>query len=297
MARGKAPWAPTRPGFPQDAERNDGDFGEVCGYRAESSIQRACAVSPRDRFGIPIPALSATLPDGARIMGGSLYRKTYIPYNNIGKPTASPGNPKLNGTPYQLSGGAGDLIDPVAKRMMQLFPGAPANMANPTIYDNWSASGASRFPNDQFDIKIDHRFNEKNLMSAKYSQEWAAVPSRITASATSPTPVPAVPTRARLTCLPSTMYAHVLQNALADGNPWLHAVHDAHPPHTTGLAGVTDPVSKLGFPSYLNSNGFMGVPSMFIIRELTIPPATPALAATLTAITSRVRTRGSSPSQ
>ena len=31
-----------------------------------------------------------------------------------------------------------------------------------------------------------------------------------------------------------------------------------------GAGGVTDPVSKLGFPSYLNSNGFMGVPSMFI---------------------------------
>ena len=31
-----------------------------------------------------------------------------------------------------------------------------------------------------------------------------------------------------------------------------------------GAGGVTDPLSKLGFPSYLNSNGFMGVPAMFI---------------------------------
>ena len=28
--------------------------------------------------------------------------------------------------------------------------------------------------------------------------------------------------------------------------------------------GVSDPLSNLGFPSYLNSNGFMGVPAMFI---------------------------------
>jgi len=26
--------------------------------------------------------------------------------------------------------------------------------------------------NEQFDVKIDHRFSEKNLLSAKYSQDW-----------------------------------------------------------------------------------------------------------------------------
>ena len=31
-----------------------------------------------------------------------------------------------------------------------------------------------------------------------------------------------------------------------------------------GAGGVTDPLSKLGFPEYLNSNGFVGVPSIFI---------------------------------
>ena len=35
-----------------------------------------------------------------------------------------------------------------------------------------SPPGASSYPNDQFDIKIDHRFSQNNLMSAKYSQQW-----------------------------------------------------------------------------------------------------------------------------
>ena len=34
---------------------------------------------------------------------------------------------------------------------------------------------------------------------------------------------------------------------------------DAYSPH-----GVSDPLGDLGFPSYLQSNGFAGVPSIFI---------------------------------
>ncbi len=80
------------------------------------------------------------------------------------------GNPKLNGTPYQLAQTAGNLIDPVARRMMSLFP--MPNIPGGSIYDNWITSGASAIVNNQFDIKIDHRFGEKNLLSAKYSQNW-----------------------------------------------------------------------------------------------------------------------------
>ena len=55
--------------------------------------------------------------------------------------------------------------------MMKMFP--MPNIQGGTIYDNWIASGSKPVSNDQFDIKIDHRFNENNLMSAKYSQEWS----------------------------------------------------------------------------------------------------------------------------
>jgi hypothetical protein len=48
--------------------------------------------------------------------------------------------------------------------MMQLFP--TPNISNGIIYDNWIASGATANSNDQFDVKIDYRFNEKSLLSA-----------------------------------------------------------------------------------------------------------------------------------
>ena len=48
-------------------------------------------------------------------------RSGYIPFNNL-QTYQSPGNPKLAGTPYQLPAGPGNLIDPVALKMMSYYP-------------------------------------------------------------------------------------------------------------------------------------------------------------------------------
>jgi hypothetical protein len=175
---------------------------------------------------------------------------------------ASPGNPNLNGTPYQLSGGSGDLIDPVAKAMMKLFPEPTANMANPTIYDNWIASGATSAPNNQYDIKVDHRFSQKNLVSVKYSHQWSDTYA--------------------YNCFHN--FVDPCSNGPNENTANIFAINDTHTLSPTLLltatlgftrsqlrisnyndeGGVTDPLSTLGFPSYLDSNGFMGVPSIFI---------------------------------
>jgi hypothetical protein len=146
--------------------------------------------------------------------------------------------------------------------MMKMFPEPTANMSNPTIYLNWITSGASRYPNDQFDIKIDHRFNENNLMSAKYSQEWNSAVS--------------------YNCFGN--FADPCAGGPNKGTAHLFTLNDVHTFSKTllltatlgftrgaeeilaynGAGGIADPVNKLGFPSYLNSNGFEGVPSMFI---------------------------------
>ena len=157
-------------GVPTDAERNNGDFGEVCTAQGGTFDDTGmCTVASGQIWDPYSGTYQASAPDGSG--GAAPTRSAFIPYNNIGN-YASPGNPNLIGTPYQLSGGRGDLIDPIAQAMMKLFPEPTANMTNPTIYDNWIESGASSYPNDQFDIKIDHRFNQNNLMSAKYSQQW-----------------------------------------------------------------------------------------------------------------------------
>jgi len=246
-------------GVPTDAERNNGDFGAVCTTQGGTFDSTGmCTVSAGQIWDPYSGVYQATPPNGG---AAGAYRKTFIPYNNIGT-YASPGNPKLAGTPYQLSGGPGDLIDPVAKQLMSLFPEPNITGGSSSIYDNWIESGASRFPNDQFDIKIDHRFNEKNLLSAKYSQQWSSTQA--------------------FNCFGN--FADPCAGGPNQNTAHLFTLTDAHTFTQTllltatlgytrgaeqilaynGAGGVTDPLSKLGMPEYLNSNGFEGVPSMFI---------------------------------
>ena len=53
----------------------------------------------------------------------------------------------------------------------------------------------------------------------------------------------------------------------------------------------SDPLGTLGFPSYLGTNGFLGVPA--IASTTTIPPVTQASGRILTATTGRARTPAS----
>ena len=156
---------------------------------------------------------------------------------------------------------AGNLIDPVAQQVMSLFPGPTPNLANPSPYENWTASGASAGKNDQFDVRIDHRFSEKNLLSAKYSQQWSSY-------------------------VPYNCFKTFIDPCGSGNNKssaHIFAVNDTYTFSPTLLLtttlGITrgamlisaynsslnsDPLGALGFPSYLKSNGFNGVPAMFI---------------------------------
>ena len=97
-------------------------------------------------------------------------RTAFIPFNNMAT-YASPGNPNLNGTGYQLSGAPGDLIDPVSLKMIQYFPKANLNVgtAGYQYFNNWVGSGGSTQNRDQADMRLDHTFNEKMRLAAKYS--------------------------------------------------------------------------------------------------------------------------------
>jgi len=247
-------------GVPTDAERNNGDFGEVCTAQGGTFDSTGMCTAAAGQIWDPYSSVyQPAAPDGSTAAGA--YRSAYIPYNNIGK-YASPGSTNLNGTIYQLSGAPGDLIDPIAQAMMKLYPEPTANMPNATIYDNWISSGAGSYPNNQYDIKIDHRFSQSNLLSGKYSQEWNTSVSH--------------------NCFGN--FADPCAGGPNQGSAHLFTITDEHTFTKTllltttlgftrgaeeilaysGAGGVTDPVNKLGFPEYLNSNGFQGVPSMFI---------------------------------
>ena len=243
-------------GVPTVAERTNGDFGEVC-YEQGGTFDSTglCTVAAGQIWD---PYTGVYL---ANDQGAGAVRSTFIPYNNVGA-YSSPGNPKLNGTPYQLPSGPGNLIDPVAQKLINLFPMPSQNMSSPSIYDNWIGSGASSSPNDQFDIKIDYRINQKNLLSGKYSHQWNSYVS--------------------YNCFGN--FADPCAGGPNHGSSNLFALNDVHTFSPTlqltsifgftrgalrisaynGEGGVTDPLSALGFPAYLNSNGFIGVPAMFI---------------------------------
>ena len=243
-------------GVPTTAERTNGDFGEVCTAQGGSFDSKGeCSVAAGQIWD-PYTGVYV-----ANDQGAGAVRSAFIPYNRIGD-YSSPGNAKLKGTPFELPGGRGNLIDPVAKQLMNLFPQPTPNFANPTIYDNWIGSGAGHYPNDQFDIKIDHRFSSKNLLSGRYSQQWAsAVSYNCFQDFADPCAGGPNRTGAHLFTLndvhtfnPTLQLTAIL--GFTRGMERISAYN--------GAGGVTDPLNKLGFPAYLNANGFIGVPAIFI---------------------------------
>jgi hypothetical protein len=89
-------------------------------------------------------------------------RQTPIPFNNLSTFTTA-----------GLPGGPGNLIDPLSAKLFLLF--AKPNLANSTPTNeggvNFSFAGVSPSSDNTFDIKIDHHFNDRNLLSVKYSQD------------------------------------------------------------------------------------------------------------------------------
>jgi len=59
-------------------------------------------------------------------------------------------------------------IDPLGQAILNLYP-QPAPGSGE--FDNFLFSGVAHAPDYQFDIKIDHQFNEKNRISGRYSRE------------------------------------------------------------------------------------------------------------------------------
>lgn len=237
-------------GVPSGPERA-GDFGELCGDQGGTFDQNGiCSVGPGQIYD---PYSGAFDPNQ-----GFAVRNTPIPYNNIAN-YKSPGSPNLppNLEPPPV---AGNLIDPVAQTMLNMFP-ASNYAGNP--YNNWASSGPIHSTDAKMDLKIDQRFNSNNMLSGKYSQEWDNHESGWSCFNNFIDP-----------CLngPNTYTAHAF--AVTDTHTFspttllittLGFTRIAMTNYAYGYAGNTpDPLSALGFPSYLKSNGFNGVPAIFI---------------------------------
>ena len=149
-------------GVPDTAERA-GDFGELCARAGGTFDTTGNCGNSNGQLWDPY--------SGVYVAGTGREMQTPIPFNNLAN-FQSAGNPNLNGTNYQIPAVKGNLIDPVAQKMMSYYPNptfAPGSAGyNP--YNNWLGSGANVSTNNQFDIRIDQRFTDKTAFYARYSQ-------------------------------------------------------------------------------------------------------------------------------
>jgi len=229
-------------GVPSDAMRA-GDFGELCAIQGGTFDSNGlCNVAAGQIWDPYSGVLNANV--------GGILRSQYIPNNNLAV-YQSPGSP--NQAP-------GNLIDPVAQKMMSYFP--EPNVFGGDYLSNWFGSGSSRSSNKQFDIRIDHRFTDNDLLSGKFSYQYNPTGSGLDCFKNFTDPCQGGPgwDNAHAIAINETHTfspTFLLNTTLGFTRGVWHV--DSYNPH-----GVDNPVSTLGFPSYLQANGFNGVPAIFI---------------------------------
>jgi Carboxypeptidase regulatory-like domain/TonB dependent receptor len=251
-------------GVPTAAERN-GDFGVLCGANGGTFNAAGMCSAPSGQLWDPYTGSfnANPEPNNPAGVGPGAVRTNFIPFDNLAT-YQSPGNPALAGTPFQLAAHAGNLIDPVAAKLIQLFP-MPTNSATDlgTLQNsNWFGSGVNPSSNNQFDIKIDHRFSENDLLSAKYSQQNASSNSfDCYQNIADPCTGGPVVSRRHIFALSHT---HTFSPTLV-----LTATYGFQRgfDNQQGISG-NDPnaqqgLAQLGFPSYLN-HGFGTIPAIQI---------------------------------
>ncbi len=159
-------------GNPSPAER-EGNFGELCAYKGGTFDATGMCSNPDGQLWDPYTSVF----DAG--VGGPV-RSAFIPFNNMATYT-SPGS-SLAPLPQR----PGNLIDPVAQKMMSFYPainvGSPAVVSatgdvitpaspgyNP--FNNWAGTGATISSDNHFDIKIDAQINDRTMLSGRFSMQ------------------------------------------------------------------------------------------------------------------------------
>jgi Carboxypeptidase regulatory-like domain/TonB dependent receptor len=244
-----------------------GNFSELCTLQGGSFDSTGKCSSASGQLWDPYSGVFNSNPAGDGSLGGGAVRKTFIPFNDLSSYTSSPsqpGNVALQGTPFQLPAGPGNLINPVARNLLLLFPKPTFNAVdiNTLQNSNFSSSGSNSNSSDQFDIKLDHRFSDHDLLSARYSQGRGSSTSfNCFGNFTDPcTSGPASFTRHTIAINHVHTFSPTLVLNVAFG--YVRGFDNAQ--GTKGsFPNIDSSFSQLGFPSYLN-NGFGVIPQISI---------------------------------
>lgn len=242
-----------RAGVPSLAERQ-GNFSELC-TRAGGSFDASGRCSAANgQLWDPMSSVYSASAGGA-------VRSQFIPFNNLATYT-SPGTSNLVGTPYQLAPVPGNLIDPVALKMMQYFPLPNVAVGTPQYnpLNNWIGQNGSQSSDHRFDVKIDHRFTDAVLLSGRFSRDQGQSHG-VNCFGNIADPCTQGPNSGRQyssslnytqtftpTLMLSVTYGWARSKALTEG------VAQDFPDFS--------PVSTLGLPSYILSSGFIATPNV-----------------------------------
>jgi Carboxypeptidase regulatory-like domain len=240
-------------GVPSAQERT-GDFGELCGYNGGTFDLTGMCTAPAGQLWDPYSG-------SYNADAGGAVRTAFIPFNNMAA-YSSAGNPNLNGTPYQLAPGAGNLIDPVALKIMQYYP--LPNLNNGTsgyqYFNNWIGSGANVSTRDQGDMKYDHTFNDQMRLAAKYSLQridnlqWDCFHNIADPCTPGPDINHAYLASVNLT---RTFSPSLLLTVSYGFNRWSERETGG-----MGLYPNANPAGLLGLPNYMNVSGFPTIPTI-----------------------------------
>ncbi len=156
-------------GVPSQAERQ-GDFGELCTYAGGTFDSNGLCNAPNGAGQIWDPYSGVYNSDA-----GGAVRSLFIPFNNMATYLSPPNSNLPPGS--QLPAQPGNLIDPVAAKIMSYFPLPNLNVgaANYSPYDNWASNGVAINNHNQFDVRIDRRFGSHDQLTGRVS--YASSPS------------------------------------------------------------------------------------------------------------------------
>jgi hypothetical protein len=249
-------------GVPSKLERT-GDFGELCGSVQGTFDSNGQCSNAAGQLWDPYSGTYDPNLGGPR-------RQAFIPYNNLSTYTSTvdanhPGNVVLasnpDGAPYRLPSGPGNLIDPVAQKLMDYYP-LPNNPEG-GLYLNRVDSGAATASNNQWDIKIDHRFSDNNLLSAKYSQNGASsLPFNCFGNIADPCTSGPITGSAHLFAINDTQTFSsttilTVSYGVARGTYF-------YPSITGTFPKGTDPVALLGEQPYMKDSGYNWFPAVSV---------------------------------
>jgi Carboxypeptidase regulatory-like domain/TonB dependent receptor len=251
-------------GVPSAAERT-GNFGELCGFAGGSFDANGRCSSDGGQLWDPYTGVYNN------DQGGPV-RSGYIPFNNLIN-YMSPGSSNLNGTNLQLPARPGNLIDPIALKMAQYFPlpnlGVGTSAYNQ--YTNWQGSAASHGIGNQFDVKIDQRFSDKDLSAVRYSRAWSPGPPgpNCYGNVADPCTGGPGPSDANLVAINHThTFSPSLLLTVSYGlaRSYVFSQTIAAESQYKGLS----PVKTLGMPQYMDTSGIPFIPSI-VLGNYTSP--------------------------